>query len=125
MSSEIVKELDDYRETMYNGWVRGKYVTGSQDLEKELEALEENKLTLEFLNNQIVETTFTKIGDRLTHCLIIVKNGYIFTGESSCVDAANYNKSMGEKIAYDNAFDKMWPVYGFILRQHLAETNRL
>lgn len=125
MRDDIVKELEDYREAMYNGWLRSKYVKGAQDLEKELDELEENKLTIEFLNNQIVEATFTKIGDRLTHCLIIVKNGYMFTGESSCVDANNYNKAIGEKIAYDNAFDKTWTVYGFILRQHLAETNRL
>lgn len=108
-----------------NGWVRGKFVAASQDLEKELSELEDNKLTVEFLNNQIIETVYTKIGDRLTHCLLIVKNGYIFTGESSCVDPNNYDKDIGEKIAYDNAFDKLWPVYGFILRQHLAEKNRL
>lgn len=97
----------------------------AKDLEKELDELEENRLTMEFLNNQIVETVYTKIGDTLTHCLIIVKNGFSFTGESSCVDPNNYNKDIGEKIAYDNAFDKMWPVYGFVLRQHLAAKNKL
>ena len=33
----------------------------------------------------------------------------------------NYNEEIGNKIAYDNAFRQLWPLFGFLL----AEKNRL
>lgn len=80
-----------------------------------------NKITKEFLDSEIIAVEYKRLSERLTHCTITVKNGFEFTGESVCVDPANYNEEIGNKIAYDNAFDKMWMPYGFLLRQKMYD----
>lgn len=79
-----------------------------------------NKVTKEFLESEIVDVTYTRLAGTLTHCAITVKSGFIFTGESSCVDAANFDEEIGKQIAYENAFEKMWMPYGFWLKQKIG-----
>lgn len=87
------------------------------------QVLENKKLSQEFLESQIDEskTTYTKIGDRLTHCTLTTKTGFTVTGEAVCVSATNFDEKTGQAIAYDNAFDKLWIPYGFLLHQALQE----
>ena len=56
----------------------------------------------------------------LTFCVIVLKNGYTVTGESSCASPENFNFDIGKKIAQDNARAKIWPLMGFRLRDKLA-----
>lgn len=39
-------------------------------------------------------------------------------GESACVNPANYDQEIGERIAYDNAFSKLWAFFGFVLAEN-------
>lgn len=57
----------------------------------------------------------------VTQCVIILENGYKVTGESSCVDPTIYNEELGKQNAYKKAFDKVWAVEGYLLRQALFE----
>lgn len=79
-------------------------------------------ITKEFLESEIVSVEYQRGKGTLTHCYITVKNGFTFTGESACVDEANFNKEIGEKFAYENAFEKMWHPYGFWLKQRTGGT---
>lgn len=89
-------------------------------------ALPERKLTKEFLESEIDKVEYNRFGETNTHCTITTKSGFTFTGESACVDPNNYNKELGEKYAYENAFEKMWTPYGFWLHKALADhDNRL
>lgn len=80
-----------------------------------------NKITKEFLEGEIIAVEYKRLSERLTHCTITVKNGFQFTGESACVDPTDYNEDIGNKIAYNNAFGKMWMPYGFWLRQKMRD----
>ena len=84
-------------------------------------ALPGRKLTKEFLESEIKEVQYQRLSGTVTHCTIVTKSGFTFTGESACVDPNNYNKELGEKYAYENAFEKMWMPYGFWLHKALAE----
>ena len=84
-------------------------------------ALPERKLTKEFLESEIDKTEYNRLGGTITHCTITTKSGFTFTGESACVDPNNFNQEIGEQVAYDNAFEKMWLPYGFWLHKALAE----
>ena len=86
-------------------------------------ALPERKLTKEFLESEIERAEYNRMTSTITHCTIVTKSGFTFTGESACVDPNNYNKELGEKYAYENAFEKMWMPYGFWLHKALAETD--
>ena len=88
-------------------------------------ALPGRKLTKEFLESEIIQIDYKRLGGKITHCAITTKSGFVFTGESACVDPANYDEDIGNKIAHDNAFGKMWMPYGFWLHKALAEYGYL
>ena len=85
--------------------------------------LPERKLTKEFLESEIDKTEYNRLVGTITHCTITTKSGFTFTGESACVDPNNFNQEIGEQVAYDNAFEKMWMPYGFWLHKALAESD--
>ena len=70
------------------------------------------KITAEEINGLISGTEYTII-DTMTHCRIKMKCGFVFTGESACMNPADFNKDIGEKISYQNAFNKIWSHLGF------------
>lgn len=89
----------------------------NEELEQKLEQSPAPRVTKEYIDSRIIEVSFARIGETLTHCLLTIDNGFIVSGESACVNAVNYNKEIGEKIAYDNAFNKLWPLFGFLLAE--------
>ncbi len=93
----------------------------NEKLEELLAASPAERVTPEYIKSRIAATTFTRIGETVTHCRIVLDNGFSVSGESACVNPENYNQQIGEKIAYDNAFRQLWPLFGFLL----AEKNKL
>ena len=57
----------------------------------------------------------------VTICIIILENGFKVEGVSACVDPANYDEKIGRECAYENAFEKIWQLEGYMLRQTLHE----
>lgn len=55
--------------------------------------------------------------DTTTVCKIKLDNGYTVRGESACVNAANYDEQIGDRYAFDDAFKKLWPLFGFLLAE--------
>lgn len=55
----------------------------------------------------------------LTICILILRNGFTVTGESACASPENFNQELGERIARENAKQKIWPLEGYLLRQQL------
>jgi hypothetical protein len=56
----------------------------------------------------------------LTFCVLVLKNGFTVTGESACASPENFNAELGQKIARQNAVNKIWPLEGYLLKQQLA-----
>lgn len=83
-----------------------------------------NKITKEFLESEIISVEYNRLQGTLTHCTITVKSGFVFTGESACVDPNNFDQELGEKFAYEQALDQMWMPYGFWLHKVLAEAGQ-
>lgn len=59
----------------------------------------------------------------VTICIIILENGFKVEGVSACVDPANYNEQIGRECAYENAFEKIRQVEGYLLRQAMWEKD--
>ena len=78
-------------------------------------------VTHEMLEGMVRDVSYTVIGETLTICNIICKNGFSVTGESACVDPANFDKKKGEMYAYESAFNKLWPLAGFLMKQRMYE----
>ncbi len=60
----------------------------------------------------------------ITHCYITMCNGFMVIGESACVDAGNFDEAKGRKYAYDDAFEKLWELEGYLLRERLHKVIR-
>lgn len=58
--------------------------------------------------------------NRLTFCVLVLRNGFTVTGESACVSPENFDAELGRKIARANAVTKVWPLMGYALRSKLA-----
>lgn len=93
----------------------------NERLDELLAASPAERVTPEYMKSRIGSTDFTRIGEIITHCRIVLDNGFSVSGESACVNIENYNQQIGEKIAYDNAFRQLWPLFGFLL----SEKNKL
>lgn len=83
-----------------------------------------NKVTKDGITAKIKKVKYARVSEKFTHCIITLKNGFEVTGESACVDPANYNQDIGEQFAYDNAFDKIWMLEIYLLQEKLYLKNK-
>ena len=51
--------------------------------------------------------------DLLTFCVLMLRNGFMVTGESACASPENFDAEIGRKIARENAINKVWPLMGY------------
>ena len=90
----------------------------NENLAAAIEGLPGETVTLGYIKSRIAGEHFKRLGPgTLTHCTITLDNGFLVSGESACVDPANYRADIGERIAHDQAFAKLWPLFGFLLAE--------
>ena len=89
----------------------------SEALVAAIEGLPGERVTKEYIESRIERVHHRRLGTTLTHTTIHLDNGYTVSGESACVDPLNYRAEIGERIAYDQAFAKLWPLFGFLLAE--------
>lgn len=83
------------------------------------------KVTREHLGRRIASADYVVMPDgRTTVCQLTMQNGFTVRGESSCVSAENFNKELGEKYAYEKAFDNAWAFEGYLLAELLHREDR-
>lgn len=90
-----------------------------QELNAALEASPAERITKEYIQSRIKESFDDQLPSTptVTIVTIVLDNGYSVRGESACVNPENYNKEIGVRIAYDNAFAKLWALFGFLLAE--------
>ncbi len=60
----------------------------------------------------------------LTICVLVLKNGFVVTGESACASPANFNADIGRRIARENAIQRVWPLMGYELKERLYQRTQ-
>lgn len=87
-------------------------------LDERIAAQPGEKVTKEQIESRIESVEYSNLSkSTVTICSIKLNNGFSVRGESACVDPVNYNQKIGEEIAYKNAFEKLWPLFGFLLAE--------
>lgn len=82
------------------------------------------KVTPEMVQQAIVDTTYTLLPNgRTTVCQLTLDNGFTVEGQSACVCRENYDRAIGEKLALDNATEKVWSLLGFRLADRLKNAQ--
>ena len=99
----------------------------NEQLETKLNECPAERVTPEYMQSRIAQVSFHRIVDEhapahpsptATICNILLDNGFSVRGESACVKPENYNQEIGEKIAYDKAFNQLWAFFGFLLAEN-------
>ena len=82
------------------------------------------RLTHAHIDSIIKKKEFHKLTGTLTVlktiCVLTLKNGFTVTGESACASPENYDQEIGEKIAFENARDKIWVLEGYLLKEIIS-----
>lgn len=64
----------------------------------------------------------SKSGQVLRWAVITTSNGYAVVGNPSCsVSPENDDAAIGEKVAFENSKNELWPLMGYALKQKLIE----
>lgn len=86
----------------------------------EISKTKRTTVTLDYMMSKITKTEYTLLPETTTTiCQLFINNGYVILGTSACVDKNKYNKMLGEKYAYEDALNKMWPLEGYLLAEEL------
>lgn len=64
-------------------------------------------------------------GSQLTVCCLTLRNGFTVLGESACASPENFNADIGQRVARENAKQKIWPLLGYALKDKLASAQSL
>jgi len=88
-------------------------------LKNKIEQTTAPRVTKEQIEGRIKKITCSvlEFAPTVTICQITLDNGFSVRGESACVNPENYDREIGEKIAYDNAFRQLWAFFGFMLAE--------
>ena len=99
-----------------------------QELEQKIKdkELTAPRITPKLLDAAIISEEYhTFDGTQLTVCVLMLKNGFTVTGEAACVSPENFDEEIGQNISRANARDKLWPLLGFLLAEHIKPSNLL
>lgn len=82
-----------------------------------------DRVTPEYIESRISDVEFYRPTGTLTLCVVTLDNGFTVTGESACASPENFNKEIGQSIAEKQAREKLWPLFGFLLKEamHLRD----
>lgn len=78
------------------------------------------KLTIDYLDGLVEKADYVHQGT-LTICTITLCNGFQVVGTSACVSEVTFNAEIGEQMAYKKAFEKLWELEGYLLKQRHYE----
>lgn len=93
--------------------------------------IQERKLTAPRLSPASIDAvikgeSFTVLPDGLTTvCQLTLANGFTISGESACVSPENFNAEIGQKVARENARDKIWLLEGYRLKEAVFRGREL
>lgn len=62
--------------------------------------------------------------DALTICVLVLRNRFTVTGESTCVSPENFDPEIGRKIARANAVQKIWPLMAYTLKTEWSKWHK-
>ena len=83
-----------------------------------------NKLTSGDILAAVKRADYWRLGETTTTvCQLTLQNGFTVIGTSACIDPLEFNKTVGEKVAWDNALEKVWELEGYLLQQKRFEAG--
>jgi len=89
-----------------------------EELDAAIAALPFEKVTKAAIEARISHVDYTVLpNSTVTICSITLDNKFSVRGEAACVDPQNFNLQIGRELSYRDAFNKLWPLFGFLLAE--------
>lgn len=82
------------------------------------------ELDVSDIHKVIERVTYTVLPDCTTICQLTLENGFTVIGKSACVDPTKFNVAVGGKYAFEDAFNKVWELEGYLLKQRIHEQEK-
>ena len=81
-------------------------------------------VTVDSLKALVKEAVYHQFeGTTVTVCCIKMTNGFNTIGQSACVIPANFDKEVGERLAFEDAFNKIWQLEGYLLNHKIVSAS--
>lgn len=82
------------------------------------------RLTPDHIESKIAseEFLYSSVGT-LTLCVLTLENGFTVTGESACASPENFDEEIGKRLSRANAFNKIWALEGYLLKEKLYQES--
>ena len=91
-----------------------------QDIQRK--RLNAPRVTPQMINDKIVGAHYYVFPNTtLTVCAIELENGFLVVGYSAAASLDNFDSEIGRKLAYQHAYDQIWALEGYLLRQQIHE----
>ncbi len=88
------------------------------DLDERIAKQPYEKVTPAGIKARIVKEDYMILpNSTVTICNLTLDNKFSVRGEAACVDERNFNKAIGEELAYKQAFNKLWELEGYLLAE--------
>ena len=97
------------------------------DIEKQIQAKNLNapRLTPADIDAQIKYCEYWVVPNTTTTvCAMILQNNFVVTAMSAAASMENFDREIGEKVAYANAHNQIWALEGYLLKQKLYEEGK-
>lgn len=65
-----------------------------------------------------------KYGDKTTILKATLPNGFVIVESSSCVDAENFDMTIGEQVCMEKLENKIWELEGYKLQSQLNKEDK-
>ena len=98
-----------------------------KEIEKEIQdkGLNAPRLTPELIQDKIKEVYYHVVPNTsLTICSLTLQNGFQIVGKSAAASIENFDKELGEKIAFQNAKEQIWQLEGYLLKEKLYKIKQ-
>lgn len=69
--------------------------------------------------DKLIETAEIRCYTEFDKCTVVIvklKNGFILTESSACVDPTNYNQAMGREYCLERIKNRLWELEGYALQ---------
>lgn len=82
------------------------------------------RVTPDMLEAVIAKEEYTKLGTKMTACILTLENGHEVVGMAGVVDASKYDITIGAKYAREKAVEQLWPLLGYIKQIEMWEDTK-
>lgn len=84
---------------------------------------ERTQVTKEYLESIVLGKAFFHT-EKTTVCILTLQNGFEVVGMSGVVDKSKFDRQTGEGFAYEDAFNQLWKLEGYVLQYELNKYTK-